>query len=39
MILDGTGDLQVKEQAIREGMRTLYTNAIGGSAAGRDDHR
>ncbi len=28
MIVDGARDLQVKEQAIQEGMRTLYTNAL-----------
>jgi type IV pilus assembly protein PilB len=28
MIVDGARDIQVKEQAIQEGMRTLYTNAL-----------
>jgi len=28
MILDGSGDTHVKEQAIQEGMRTLRTNAV-----------
>jgi type II secretory ATPase GspE/PulE/Tfp pilus assembly ATPase PilB-like protein len=28
MILDGTGDAPIKEQAMQEGMRTLRTNAI-----------
>ncbi len=28
MIVDGARDLQVKEQAIQEGMRTLYTKAL-----------
>ncbi len=28
MIVDGARDLQVKEQAIQEGMRTLYANAL-----------
>jgi type II secretory ATPase GspE/PulE/Tfp pilus assembly ATPase PilB-like protein len=28
MSVDGARDIQVKEQAIQEGMRTLYTKAL-----------